>query len=118
MSDIARRPALPDDAVLVHLTGEICLASCGTVRDQLASAALMSPHLVVDLRDVEFMDCAGLSALMWARSQVLPRDGSFVIVAPGPQIRRLIEVAGLGSVLATVPHLRAIDPQSIASPRT
>lgn len=91
----------------MQLRGELDVASDASLRDHLGCAARMSPDLVLDVREVEFMDCAALGALVWARNKVCAEGGRFATVAPRRLIRRLIDTAGLTETLHVCPDLRA-----------
>lgn len=90
--------SLPTGAVLVQLCGELDLAVESMLRDHFTSAVRLSPHLLVDMRQVEFIDCAGLGALIWGRQRALSEGGSFALVAPPAPVRRLLHLAGVEQV--------------------
>jgi anti-anti-sigma factor len=85
--------SLPTGAVLVQLRGELDMAFEATMRDQFTCAVRLSPHLLVDMRQVEFIDCAGLRAMLWGRERAMAQGGSFGLVAPSRAVRRLLELA-------------------------
>jgi anti-sigma B factor antagonist len=84
-----------DGAVVVSLVGELDLYNAHVVRDRLAAAANDgSERLVVDLSGVTFIDSTGLGVLVEARSRLANRR-AFVLVAPGVEPRRALEISGL-----------------------
>ena len=84
-----------DGAVVVSLVGELDLYNANVVRDRLAAAAGDgSERLVVDLSGVTFIDSTGLGVLVEARSRLANRSG-FLVVAPGMEARRALEISGL-----------------------
>ena len=85
--------SLPTGAVLVTLRGELDMAVEATMRDHFTHVVRQSPHLLVDMGQVEFIDCAGLNALLWGRERALAQGGSFGLVAPSPAVRRLLQLA-------------------------
>jgi anti-anti-sigma factor len=83
------------DAVLVRLAGELDLYNAHVVRDALLEASAHSPErLVVDLSEVLFMDSTVLGVLIESRSRLANRRG-FLLVAPGVETRRALEISGL-----------------------
>ena len=75
------------------------LASVGALRTRLRDVLVDGGvHLLVDLRDVTFMDSAGLGALVAIRKQARVFRGSFGVVAPSRQVRRLLELTSLDKV--------------------
>lgn len=73
---------------MVKVSGELDLASTGDLE-----AACRTPpgkNLMLDLSDVEFIDVAGLRALLALR----PGDERLTLVSPSKVVRRLITLAG------------------------
>jgi len=84
-----------DEAVIVHLAGELDLYNAHAVRETLFELAAGSPErLVVDLSGVEFVDSTALGVLIEARSR-LPNRRGFLLVSPGVETRRALEISGL-----------------------
>ena len=55
--------------------------------------------MTLDLAAITFMDSTGLTTLMDARLQA-ERDGwSFTVRRPSPAVRRVFDLAGVGSLL-------------------
>jgi anti-sigma B factor antagonist len=83
------------DALLVRLTGELDLYNAHIVREQLLAAAARNPErLIIDLSDVAFIDSTGLGVLIEARAR-LANSRAFLLVAPGLETRRALEISGL-----------------------
>src|ERR687888_1021738 len=82
-------------ATVVRLTGEIDLYNAHLVREALHECAREEPaRLVVDLRDVTFVDSTALGVLVETRRLLPNRDG-FLLAAPGLEARRALEISGL-----------------------
>jgi len=81
---------------VLRLTGEIDLQTAEEFATALETAQLRHEHVVVDLRDVAFMDSTGLRALLQALRRT---DGSPAVlelaVAPGSAVERLLGLAGV-----------------------
>jgi anti-anti-sigma factor len=97
-SDGLRRPPVGgierrNGGVVVHLAGEIDLYNAADVAAALSEVAESEPdRVVVDLRAVDFVDSTALGTLIEARKRLATR---LVLAAPGPDVRRALEVAGL-----------------------
>lgn len=99
LSDGLRRPPVDgverrDASVVVRLVGEIDLYNAHEVGSALGEIANERPgRVVVDLSEVEFVDSTALGALIEGRRQL--GENGLVLAAPGPEVRRALEVAGL-----------------------
>lgn len=109
-------PASPGLAITIHdcgrrsvlrLRGELDVCT----RDQLRfaiSSALEHPRclFVVDLSALSFMDCSGLSVLVWAHQRLAAQGCQLLITGAQPIVARLIQLTGLDTEL----HLSTPEP--------
>ena len=58
-------------------------------------------HLLVDLKDVGFLDSSGLGALVRALTNSQKEGGQTKLLHAGPQVRKLLEMTKLDSVFET-----------------
>jgi len=80
--------------VVVRLVGEIDLYTAAEVGSALHEVAGSEPErVVVDLAEVEFVDSTALGTLIEARKRL--GNGRLLLAAPGRDVRRALEVAGL-----------------------
>jgi len=83
-------------ATVLTLTGELDLASAPTLEDELGKALTgAGGRVVVDLRELEFIDSTGLSVLVKAHQRAQERDSEFAVVRGGAQVQRLLALTGL-----------------------
>jgi len=100
-----------DEIQIVSVSGEVDLYSARRLGEVIwrakSQADVDPPRVVVDLREVEFMDTAGLEVLMeeWNSSRQL--DGRMYLVAQEGPITRLLEVSGLGELFDLYAELDA-----------
>ena len=85
--------------VVVAAHGEIDLDTAVGLHQAVQTALRFSPHLVVDLTQVNFIDSSGLGVLVGARRKATALSGSVSLVHPPPVLRRLLDVTGLGDVM-------------------
>jgi anti-sigma B factor antagonist len=84
-----------DGAIVVRLAGELDLYNAHVVRDELVAAAARSPErLIIELSGVTFIDSTGLGVLIEARTKLANRQ-AFLLVGPGLETRRALEISGL-----------------------
>jgi len=95
------------ETTVVVASGEIDLASADRLEACLRGAHARSGRVVLDLRQVVFIDCAGLRRIL--RFNDASRDFALI---PGPsQVQRLFRLTG------TFGELRFIDPGERTAPR-
>ena len=87
------------DGVLVRPIGEIDLSCAAMLRQQLGQVQHDRPaRLLIDLRDVPYMDSSGVATLVEAM-QIARRTGSrLVLAAPQEKVRSIFEIARLDMV--------------------
>jgi anti-anti-sigma factor len=86
------------ERVVVAVRGEVVMATAPRLRAALERAAAEASEVRVDLREVQFMDSTGLSALVAAHQAL---DRLVIVCPPGPG-RRALEVSGLLKLLEVV----------------
>jgi anti-sigma B factor antagonist len=89
-----------DGSSVLAVHGELDLASAPQFRE--AIGALMGTgarHLVVDLSDSDFVDSAGLGALLWAGHRLRAVGGRLTTTGCTPPVERAVRLAGLDELL-------------------
>lgn len=90
----------PPTMLIVELSGEIDLATYQDAADRVQAAlGQTSPHLVVDLSRVAFIDSLGLSVLIQAYEKAQETNVDLHLVANTPQVTRPLRVTGLDQLL-------------------
>jgi anti-sigma B factor antagonist len=85
---------------VMRLAGELDI--CGRDRLRHAISCVLEHHpaiLVVDLSELSFTDCAGLSVLIWAHKRLAERGDSLIVTGQQPTVQRLLHLTGLDSYL-------------------
>jgi anti-sigma B factor antagonist len=101
-----------DGLSVVSLAGELDLMTVPELRRQLvASSSAELPDLVVDLRDVLFMDCAVIGTLIAARRRVVAQGGCVRLAGLRERPRRLLQLCRLDEVFCVYDSL---DPATKA----
>ena len=86
-------------AVSLRLTGELDLASAGFLERALRDAQADASQVVVDLRDLAFLDCSGMRVILGA-AQRARWTGHRLSVIPGPaQVDRVFTLTGAADVI-------------------
>jgi anti-anti-sigma factor len=99
VADLAVHPERQDGRCLMHVSGELDLATVDILRsaaeEQMTGGGL--GELEMDLAELTFLDSSGLGALLQIRSDAMARGATFRISAVAPGVARVIEIAGLTS---------------------
>jgi anti-sigma B factor antagonist len=84
-----------EGAAVVRLAGELDLHTAEEVRETLLELADELPsRLVLDFAAVDFVDSTVLGVLVETRSRLRPH-GRLLLVAPGLETARALEISGL-----------------------
>jgi anti-sigma B factor antagonist len=88
------------DEYVIGLAGELDLSGVARAADAFA-AALESDagSIVVDLRDLEFLDSTGVHTILKAGRQAAEQGTGFVIVRGPRQVQRIFEISGIADRL-------------------
>jgi anti-sigma B factor antagonist len=90
-------------APLLSVAGELDLASSPALEQELERAMAGDPGLVIlDLRELEFMDSTGLSVLIRANNRAQAHGHRLGIVNGSRQVRRLLNLTGVAERLTIV----------------
>jgi anti-anti-sigma factor len=83
---------------VLTLFGELDVASAPAFEEELARVA-DSDLVVVDLKQLEFIDSTGLGALVKAHLRAQEHGREFALVKGGGQVERLLGLTGLSDQL-------------------
>jgi anti-sigma B factor antagonist len=95
------------EAAVVTISGELDLASSPALEEELERVAASDASLViVDLRELEFMDSTGLSVLVRAHQRATENSQRFGLVNGSQQVQRLLSLTGVADrlMLAEAPE--------------
>jgi anti-sigma B factor antagonist len=92
------------DRAIVHLDGELDLASAPLLQSEIESPEVAgSTAVVLDLRDLQFIDSTGLRTIFSAHAQARERGQQFAITRGSDQVQRLLGITGVEE------HLRVLE---------
>ncbi len=88
---------------MVAVSGELDLASSPALEEELEQIfSTDADLLIVDLRDLEFMDSTGLSVLVKAHQRAEESGKRFALVKGSQQVQRLLSLTGVAQRLTVV----------------
>jgi len=93
---------------VLTLDGEIDLAAAPSVRASLAAIVQdeLARDVVIDLRDVTFMDSTGVGALLSAYRHLKLQQRTLVLAQPQPIVARVL---GITNVARLFPVVDSVD---------
>ena len=88
-----------DGATVIHVRGEIDMATCERLRDAIEPHLGPKQTIILDLSGVQFMGSACLHVLERARGHLTADGGSLILRNPSEAARRLLTAAGAERLL-------------------
>ena len=122
-TDLAIIAGQHGDWPVLRLRGELDVSSRDRLRRAISAALEHYPTvLVLDASGLDFIDCGGLSVLIWAHQRLAERGHQLIITGATPMVRRLLHVTGLDIYLGLIsldpdpgaPDLDLSTPESIS----
>lgn len=94
------RTAKEGDSHVISLCGELDLANAGTAETALeASLAENASQVVIDMRELEFIDSTGIALLVAALGNNGSEERVRFIPSAAPSVTRVLELTGLSERL-------------------
>lgn len=87
--------------LIVRLSGELDHHTSDSVRMQLDEAIQrrQSEHLVLSLKDLDFMDSSGLGVILGRYKLIKQKGGKMALCDVKPQVHRLLDMSGLFKIM-------------------
>jgi anti-anti-sigma factor len=86
---------------VVTLHGELDLMNTGALAACFAGISPAVNEVVLDLAELDFIECCGLRAIVAATRAAAERGGSLSIRAPRPHLRRLLDLVNFEQLVAS-----------------
>jgi anti-sigma B factor antagonist len=97
-------------ATIIAVSGELDLASSPALQEELDRAS-DSDMLVIDLRELDFMDSTGLSVLVRAHQRAEEQGRRLAMVKGPQQVQRLLSLTGVADRLTVVDRPEELLPE-------
>jgi anti-sigma B factor antagonist len=88
-----------DGGVVLALTGELDLAGAPELASALTDVKQAGRPLVVDLRELEFIDSSGLGVLVRFNNAAVTDGFEYSVIAGPPPVHRAFVLSGLDQAL-------------------
>lgn len=102
-----------EDAACVRLIGELGLSTAAELERALRQAQARASVVVLDLRELTFIDASGLHVIVNADARAVRADCRLIVVRGARQLDRLLTVSGLCKLWEIV-DLDPADPSGDA----
>lgn len=94
-------------ALLVAPDGEIDHHSASRMREEIDRHLRGDvKHIIFDFSSLTFMDSSGIGMIMGRYKKVQKLGGRVIISSATPQIKRIIEMAGLHGIMQVTPDVK------------
>lgn len=94
------------DFGIVSVSGEVDLYTSPRLRDAILSCVgRRQASVIVDLRDVPYMDSSGIATLVEALQATRKHHGRLVLAGLTPRVREVFELMSLQSVFDLAPSV-------------
>jgi anti-anti-sigma factor len=100
-SDLKLEIAKQGAETVVRATGRITSATAATLETTLRSQIVIGKAVILDLAHVDYVDSAGLGALVGVYIHAKKEFCDLFICNPNPRVRDLFNQSGLASVFQT-----------------
>ncbi|WP_258311441.1 STAS domain-containing protein [Streptomyces sp. NWU49] len=97
--------AATDGIRVLTVAGDIDHDTGDTLRQALDVSGLPRPRIVVDMRQVTFMDSTGLNVLIGTYKTVTAAGGWLRLAAPTENVQRLLRLVGIDTIIDCHPTL-------------
>ncbi|MEF2244898.1 MULTISPECIES: anti-sigma F factor antagonist [unclassified Paenibacillus] len=89
------------NVLIVRLKGEMDHHTADAVRYKMEEALLRGSveHIILSLKDLQFMDSSGIGVILGRYKQVRGKGGKMVVCDVNPNVHRLFELSGLFKIL-------------------
>ncbi|HOY65119.1 MAG TPA: anti-sigma factor antagonist [bacterium] len=86
----------------VTVNGEIDLYNAHKLKEKIGQTmdGMDSPNMVLDLKDVDYIDSTGLGILIGIKRRVSENKGELALVLRSDRIHKLFEITGLINIFA------------------
>jgi anti-sigma B factor antagonist len=101
---VIRQIRTEDGVTVVEAQGEIDLATTSQLATALYDAAMISPHVIVDLSAVTYMDSSGFGTLLGATKKLRPGGGTLYLVGCSSNIERMLVITRLNTIFSIHRH--------------
>ncbi len=99
------------DVVTVTLAGRIHGTNADEMDTALTHAASQAKHLILRLKDLEFVSSSGLRTFLKLRREAITKGGEVVLAEPTDAVLKILKVASLDHLFTVTASLEEAQKQ-------
>jgi anti-sigma B factor antagonist len=105
-----RYSELENDIRLIKLVGELDIVGVGAIETKFAGYCVGEhARVLVDLSEVLFLASIGIRLLTLNAKSVASRGGRMVLLQPTPDVRGVLEIAGIPAIIPIYDGLESAE---------
>jgi anti-sigma B factor antagonist len=90
------------EAIVIAVSGRVDAATAPQFEAQLLELIAEGRlRIVIDLADLDYINSAGLRALLVAGKRLKPQGGRLLLAAPREPVRQVLQISGFSSMFET-----------------
>lgn len=93
---------------VLEVVGDLDAVTAPVLKEVLAEAQQLYTSVTLDLSHIEFIDSAGLGALVCGWRRAAAKDTEFALLAPSASVQKNLEISGLGRIFTVREQIGAI----------
>lgn len=95
------------NTLITEISGELDHHSAAKIRSEIdAAISEETKNIILDLTNLTFMDSSGIGMIMGRYKKIQHHSGKLIIVAPKPQVKRILEMSGLLNIITIEASIR------------
>lgn len=107
---------LENNIRLIKLSGKLDIVGVGEIETKFAGYCVGDKvRVVVDLSEVDFLASIGIRLLTLTAKSVASRGGRMALMNPIPEVQRVLEIAGVPSIIPVYSHFESAETVLLAS---
>jgi anti-sigma B factor antagonist len=102
-----------DKEILIHIAGEIDAYTAPKLREELLSLAKGdNKTIIVNLKDVTYLDSTGLGVFVGLFKQLKKNNGELKLIDLSNRLKRLFEITGLSTIMNISANSKVEDDET------
>lgn len=96
-----------DNILVVKLKGELDHHSAESTRKKIDKAVVEkgSRNIILDLKELTFMDSSGIGLIMGRYKNISEKDGKLIVISGNQYVDRILKLSGLLKIIKAYPEM-------------